>query len=186
MQTSKERNSKYYTENKEKEKARSLKYYHENKDKIDREAKRAYMAEYLKTYQRKKPTEEEKQARSARRRKMYATDPTHREQVKNQARKWNAKNPEMKRSGRLKRTFGISLDQYQELLKAQGNKCAICDKQRTGVKTKGKRENSLHVDHCHTTGKVRGILCNNCNAGIGHFKDSPELLKNAILYLSSV
>jgi hypothetical protein len=60
-----------------------------------------------------------------------------------------------------------------ELVKQQKGKCAIC-------KTKMKEP---CVDHCHTTGKIRGALCVNCNTGLGHFCDSVELLKSAISYL---
>lgn len=87
--------------------------------------------------------------------------------------------PERKRTMRdlyYRRTFGISADEFDVILVAQGRCCAIC-----GVRPE--REASLHVDHCHETGRIRGIVCLNCNQGIGKFNDDPELLERAAAYL---
>lgn len=73
-----------------------------------------------------------------------------------------------------KGAHGLSEKQYYDLLKDQGGKCAICC--RTPDKT-------LHVDHCHKTGLVRGLLCSNCNIALGNFKDDVQALHNAIKYL---
>lgn len=75
----------------------------------------------------------------------------------------------------LKRKFNLSKEEYDALLKKQNNVCAICALSCT---------KSLAVDHCHTTGKVRGLLCNNCNRGIGHLKELTNLRK-AIEYLEN-
>lgn len=82
------------------------------------------------------------------------------------------------RNSDLRRHFGMEPDQYHDLLDQQGGVCAICSQPET---RKGRRY--LAVDHCHTTGKIRGLLCANCNCAIGHFKDSTEILNNAIKYL---
>ena len=79
------------------------------------------------------------------------------------------------RSGQLMRTYGIDEVQYDELLDQQGGGCAIC-----GSRPNGKR---LAVDHCHDTGRVRGLLCSNCNLGLGNFQDSKGLLRKAYHYL---
>lgn len=66
------------------------------------------------------------------------------------------------------------------MVEKQEGKCKICsssDSHRTGTKY------NLFVDHCHATGKVRGLLCHHCNAGLGHLKDSKEILERAIRYL---
>lgn len=76
----------------------------------------------------------------------------------------------------LQKTYGISLNDYNKLLEKQGGKCKIC-----GVVPNGK--NSLHVDHDHDNGFIRGILCFNCNDGIGKFKNNKDLLQSAINYL---
>lgn len=79
----------------------------------------------------------------------------------------------------LKLDFGISLEQYEDILIDQLGVCAICNKKEP---VKNKR---LAVDHCHTSGKIRGLLCSNCNLALGHFKDNVQFLANAISYLES-
>ncbi len=76
----------------------------------------------------------------------------------------------------LKKTFGISEEQYNILLKVQNGKCAICKKPPNHF--------NLAVDHCHETGKIRGLLHSKCNAAIGLLEDNPKLLKAALDYLS--
>lgn len=73
-------------------------------------------------------------------------------------------------------SYGLTVEDYQKLLVKQNNCCAIC-------KTTDWGKPSPSIDHCHTTGKVRGLLCNNCNRAIGLLKDNKEVLKNAIKYL---
>lgn len=82
------------------------------------------------------------------------------------------------RSNNLKRLYGITLDQYKNLVSAQGNECAICKIAFSDVL-------SGHVDHCHTTGTIRGVLCGKCNAAIGLFSDNTAFLQSAIYYLES-
>lgn len=73
----------------------------------------------------------------------------------------------------LRVRYGLSYEDYEELLVKQDGKCAICNRIR-----------KLHVDHCHDTGRVRGLLCNNCNCGIGNLQDDPKIIKKALEYLS--
>lgn len=82
----------------------------------------------------------------------------------------------------LKTKFGLSLQDYESMLVAQGGLCAICRQPETYVKN-GKDVALLGVDHDHTTGAVRGLLCNNCNRGIGLLKDDPLVLRAATVYL---
>lgn len=81
----------------------------------------------------------------------------------------------------LKKQYGISVDRYEAMLASQNGKCAICgngEKMRIrGVGT------ALAVDHCHSTGKIRGLLCVSCNRALGLFKDDPAILRKAIAYL---
>jgi hypothetical protein len=77
----------------------------------------------------------------------------------------------------LKRLYGISLEQYKKMADAQMNCCAICGKHQKNF------NHRLAVDHCHETGKIRGLLCAKCNTGIGNFKDDIHLLGQAIEYL---
>lgn len=76
----------------------------------------------------------------------------------------------------LKRAYGIELEEYEALAKAQQHLCLVC-----GVQPP---DGSLVVDHCHKQGNVRGLLCNQCNTGLGLFKDNTETLRNAITYLT--
>lgn len=71
--------------------------------------------------------------------------------------------------------YGLKEEDYLSMINSQNNLCAICH-----IKQEGK---ILCVDHDHKTGKVRGLLCSNCNAGIGYFKDNVQFLENAIVYL---
>jgi hypothetical protein len=80
----------------------------------------------------------------------------------------------------LHKRYGISLEQFRQMLDVQGGKCAICKVGHPGGDA-GRRWN---VDHCHSTGKVRGLLCANCNHGLGKFQDDPEILRQAIAYLT--
>lgn len=84
------------------------------------------------------------------------------------------------RKSRYKTHYGISLEDYDEMLLAQDGVCAIC----RGLETS--KRMFLSVDHCHTSGKVRGLLCSNCNRGLGSFKDQEVLLHKAIDYLERV
>ena len=77
---------------------------------------------------------------------------------------------------KLKRDYNITYNQYMEILASQNNVCAICNKPcPTG--------NRLSIDHCHSTGKIRGLLCTKCNPGLGYFSDDISLLYKAADYL---
>ena len=76
-----------------------------------------------------------------------------------------------------KRSCGISLEQYQSLYDSQNGLCAICGKPQSELKE------ALSADHDHVTGKIRGLLCHNCNQFLGYAKDSPIVLASAIKYL---
>lgn len=78
---------------------------------------------------------------------------------------------------RLKHQYGLTIEQFEELVKAQNNKCFICDIEG------GYNGKPLYVDHCHKSGRVRRLLCQHCNSGLGMFKDNPELLLKAAEYL---
>lgn len=84
---------------------------------------------------------------------------------------------EYHRNSKLKNTYGISYTEYLTMLEAQGGCCAIC-----GTNDTGKRK-AFAVDHCHETGNIRGLLCSNCNTGIGNLRDDIGLLERAIEYL---
>jgi len=92
-------------------------------------------------------------------------------------RQWRKKNPRASKNTYLKKTFGITIDQYEAMLESQNNLCAICS---------GSDEHfSLAVDHDHKSGKVRGLLCSQCNRGLGLFKDEVVRLESALKYLKA-
>ncbi len=100
--------------------------------------------------------------------------------------KWRDKNREKvnanQRKRRLLKDYNLPVEEYDRLLEAQGDKCAICE--ATETRTRAGNTHLLSVDHCHETGKVRGLLCNNCNRALGLFNDNPEMLRRAVAYLS--
>lgn len=91
---------------------------------------------------------------------------------------WRAANP-LKAKGHNLKKYGITLEQYSNMLDAQGGVCAICE-------SHDKAFAHLAVDHCHTTGKVRGLLCNKCNRAIGIFGDDLKRLGRAVAYLGGL
>ena len=90
--------------------------------------------------------------------------------------------PRQQSSYKLKANYGLTLEDYEQLLTKQKGVCAICFQPETTMSNAGYIKN-LSVDHCHTTGKIRGLLCHHCNTGIGKFMDSVERLESAIKYL---
>ena len=75
---------------------------------------------------------------------------------------------------RYSRTYGITIAEYDRMFLQQNGLCKICQSPSS---------RKLAVDHCHESGKIRGLLCHNCNVGLGHFKDSPALLMAALTYI---
>lgn len=125
---------------------------------------------------------------------MKAYREKNREAVQNQVAEWQGKNrqrtrdlantyyhevvkkhPDLLRAKRRLAKYGLSADTFSEMLVRCGSLCEICSLPIT--------EATLHVDHDHRTGKVRGLLCQDCNLGVGRFKDSPQALEAAADYL---
>jgi hypothetical protein len=108
-----------------------------------------------------------------------AADPERAREIN---KKSNAKllalNPNLFRERNLKRSHGISIGEYDTMVIAQNDRCAICGADRPGRESK-----HWFVDHCHKTGNIRQLLCHHCNVGLGHFKDDTNLLQHAIDYL---
>ncbi len=84
----------------------------------------------------------------------------------------------IKKAWRLvKKIYGISYEDYMKMFRSQNGACAICNNPKLLTKRR------MHIDHDHTTGKVRGLLCHNCNLVLGHAKDSAKILMSAVVYL---
>jgi hypothetical protein len=101
------------------------------------------------------------------------------EKQREQTRAWRAANPEkareVHRRSHVKTRFGLTPEQDAAL----GNTCNIC-----GIECgRGKGRGSRHIDHCHTTGRVRGVLCRECNMGLSFFAEDPRRFLNAVEYL---
>ncbi len=137
------------------------KNYKRNKDKIDAKNKEYYDAHKDEIIEYKNNWYLEKKEKISTRNK----------------RKWAKLTKEQRRELKLKEAYGLSLEEYNNILSSQNEMCAICGKKQ------GEERFPLHVDHDHQTGKIRGLLCQTCNQGLGLFKDNQELLIKAANYL---
>ena len=137
-------------------------------------------SEYMKAYYAankskwKRNREQQDKANESKRR-MYREREEVREYYKSHAKQHRLKNPHQRRRSEVFKRYGLSSIDYDGLLEAQGNSCAVCGV----VFTK-----SPHVDHCHDNGHVRGLLCFNCNRAIGHFQNDVQIMERAIKYLT--
>lgn len=164
----KEEKRKYYKDNEEHIKEYQKQYRLINKEKLKQQTKK-YSEQYRKENKdlikersilyRNKNREE-----ILKKQKEYRN--THQEKFKQQTR-----------NADFKKKYGITIEDYNKMFDLQKGKCAICGSHQDNLKF------VLCVDHDHTTGKVRGLLCHNCNAGIGNLKDNIDLLSKAIEYL---
>ncbi len=118
------------------------------------------------------------------RRQKYLAKPGKRELHRQGNQSWYYNNPEKAKTQRL-RKYGIDFDKYNEMREQQNYCCAVCKTHETEV-AQGRAKTpatALHVDHCHETGVVRGLLCTNCNIILGKCYDKPDILERAIQYL---
>lgn len=113
-------------------------------------------------------------AKTGRREGLYSSLCKHCSSKK--ASEWNKKNPLKRRASsrrnKLKSLYGLTEAQFEQMKIDQNSKCAICE-----------RKLKLVIDHDHETGKIRGLLCNSCNRGIGYLQDSENILKKAMVYV---
>lgn len=103
-------------------------------------------------------------------------------------RKYYKDNPEkfkrLNRKNNLKNKYGLTIEDVEIMLKNQNCKCAICGQEMFLHGTSVDKNKIAHVDHNHETGEIRGLLCDDCNTGLGKFRDNEEYLINAISYLN--
>ena len=95
----------------------------------------------------------------------------------NDLKRWYCSKPCQRMYAQIRR-YGLTVEEFREMLARQANLCAIC-----GGPWRGWNGQNPHIDHCHTTGRVRGLLCASCNSAIGRFGDDPALLRRAADYL---
>jgi hypothetical protein len=117
--------------------------------------------------------------RSSRERVKAANPAEYARRWREYKKRYELKNPERAKrcykNTYLKRDFGISIDEYEEMVRLQNGVCKICGNPD--------RRRGLAVDHDHSTGVIRGLLCSQCNTALGLFKDNPAVLGSAIQYL---
>lgn len=128
----------------------------------------------MKSSQTKRVEEAVLTARQRSRRRWRLNNPERNRELQGRYRK---ENPDVYRNAQLKHRYGITLDDFNKLMWKQQGKCAIC-------RSEPEEGKNLHVDHCHETGKVRGLLCRKCNQALGLIEDEPEILERMSQYLA--
>ena len=161
--------------NSEQRKEYHRRWYQENKErtmlqhKTYRDANKELTSQYNQTYY------EGNKEGFVRRAKAYRE--SHREEESARTSAYHAANREQRRAYQLTRRYGLTTEEWTSLYQQQNGLSAICSKAFI--------DNDIVVDHCHARGKVRGLLCRRCNAGLGNFDDSADMLLRAHQYLSS-
>lgn len=106
----------------------------------------------------------------------------NKEKVSKSIKEWKNNNKEVikqtNKEFNLRVNYGLTIEDYNNIFNSQNGCCAICNRHQMNFKK------NLAVDHDHNTGEVRGLLCHNCNTGLGQFKDNIELMKSGIDYLN--
>lgn len=152
--------------------------YYEN-SKASRKIYVAKNREFILAYQ--KEWRQKNKAHMARLQKEWRDN--NKDYVNSYQKEWSNKNPSLKKkyakNANLKTTYNITLEQFNEMREKQDYCCLICKKHESEFKR------GLSVDHDHATGEIRGLLCDNCNGGLGKFKDNILFLQTAIDYLNN-
>jgi len=115
-----------------------------------------------------------KTCRTAQSRDRWARDAALREATAERKRNWRRANPDKARAEDRRNNYGVLEPEFRAMLAAQENRCAIC-----------RSADPNCVDHCHATGRFRGVLCRRCNAGLGQFRDEPALMRAAARYVET-
>jgi Recombination endonuclease VII len=98
--------------------------------------------------------------------------------------RWSKLPTEKKRAKWLKNKYDLTFEEYESKFNQQDGRCECCSKS-ISITTTGNGPDTACVDHCHTTGKVRGLLCNHCNRALGLLKEDVEVMKKLIIYLET-
>jgi hypothetical protein len=172
---------RYYERHRERLAAEKLALYHENGDRLTKEERSEYNRKYREQNPEKCKVKPEVQKRSDKKKKeRYAIDPEFRMKISIQGKNYRAQNYMEMKLRKIQKKYGLIPEQYYQMLREQGNKCKICfDPDR------GDPRHFPFVDHCHKTGRVRGLICKECNHALGLFQDSVEILRRAADYLEA-
>jgi|ERR1035437_7828854 hypothetical protein len=110
------------------------------------------------------------------------TDLKHKDKRDKNKKHWRDNNKKRIKEITLKYRYNITIEHYNLLLKEQNNVCAVCKRPETKIYKKTNKVMDLQVDHNHKTGKVRGLLCSDCNISYGRIKESEEAILNLLEY----
>jgi hypothetical protein len=182
-QDQKARSRRHYEANREAVLARQKAYNEANKEKRAAYQKAWYEANKEKHNGAQKAWRElNKERLAARQRARYQAN---RAEIDARNKAWEEANPEavkaMRRAASFRRKYGLTVEAWEAMLASQGGRCAGC-----GTVFGLLRGSEPHVDHCHRTGAVRGLLCGSCNHAIGHAGDNPKTLRALARYLERV
>lgn len=97
---------------------------------------------------------------------------------------WQERNPRAHKHNLLRFKYGMTVDHYEQLMRDQDGKCAVCGGVERGIDHRSGKPRALSVDHCHATGTIRGLLCADCNRCIGMARENISVLSKMISYLS--
>lgn len=119
--------------------------------------------------------------------KKWAEDPLYKETAIKQNKEWYQKNKEYSkqkhRNHKLLRAYNITIEDYDKLFEEQKGVCGVCKKPESSVDSRQQVVRRLAVDHCHSTGKVRGLLCQACNTTLGKVEERADILLAMVEYL---
>jgi len=122
-----------------------------------------------------------KAAKIAAMKAKYAADPELREKRRLHSKKYLAEHPEKRReyirASQTKRRYGVDRAQHKLMFESQRGRCAICNVEQSAIKRR------FCIDHNHSTGKVRQLLCHHCNGVLGHSRENKDILRAAVAYL---
>lgn len=149
-------------------------YKDKSKEKLYHECKKCWCAK-CKNYRENNPLSDNRKKERSQEWKLWISN--NKEERKMSVNEWRKRNPKRYKDSFLKRKYSITTDMYNEILNSQNNSCAICKIHESNLNY------PMFIDHCHSTGRFRGLLCRNCNSGIGYFKDNISVIENSISYL---
>ena len=114
----------------------------------------------------------------------------HRENQRRAQRAYVSRNPDVQRATQLKAKYGITIADFDAMFAAQNGCCKVCDVKldvytRFVSESPVNKATTAHIDHCHSTGRVRGLLCLRCNSAVGYLKDCPERARRLAQYLEA-